>query len=609
MVEISLQVPKRYEAEERKTIMKQKKPLNEVIYLPEYYTGKYSHLLQKEKASEILYWDFTKNVSETVKLQIENLLMYILKTIKDREKRLNYYLLPLKYLLQYAEESGLQDLLKMELLQEKEYTVFLKASMGKSCGSPKRFITFYRETLFVMNKEIDWSANVWYVDKLNIEPSRQSQGNNIRSFNFLDVINLENRMAIQKYIKYLLTLTSLNIGTIKIFCCNAKAFLKYMEERAWVISDINQETVEQYFLTLRLEKISPQSFNNKIKAVTDFLVYLQHVQIVDTFSIHINLFEKKAYPVGKKYPNLDEQLEAFSEYVYDFPKHLCVMSCILLYTGIDKGKLFQLKDSNFYIQNEESWLRIPETNRSIPIPEGVHLMVLKFARMQHIPIDSYLFYDDKGKRYTYQSFRNAIMRQCSLRGILDNEYVFRGNGYQIEFCKWLYEAGASVQVIRDYMGYTSDDTVKKNLSIMDEKIIRASELFFQKMDNVLGGALPVEKYDKMRECNQEENRKKVELAITEIKKMEMEGKKISVSELSRNTGLSKAFFYKNEDVRSVLDSSTEQQREKNFVAIKEEVKRMSLERQVEYYEKKIKELIRENEILQAENAKLKQKNN
>lgn len=201
------------------------------------------------------------------------------------------------------------------------------------------------------------------------------------------------------------------------------------------------------------------------------------------------------------------------------------------------------------------------------------------------------------------------MRQCSQRGILDNEYVFKGNGYQIEFGKWLYKAGVSIQAIRDYMGYTSDETVKKNLSIMDEKIIRASELFFQKMDSVLGGALPVAKYDKMKECNQEENRKKVELAITEIKKMEMEGKKISVSELSRNTGLSKAFFYKNEDVRSVLDASTEQQREKKFVAIKEEVKRMSLERQVEFYEKKIKELIRENESLQEEIAKLKRKNN
>ena len=51
--------------------MKQKKPLNEVIYLPEYCAGKFSLLLQKEKTSEILYWDFTKNVSEIVKLAWE----------------------------------------------------------------------------------------------------------------------------------------------------------------------------------------------------------------------------------------------------------------------------------------------------------------------------------------------------------------------------------------------------------------------------------------------------------------------------------------------------------------------------------------------------------
>lgn len=85
--------------------MEQKKALNQVIYLPEYYAGKFSRLLQKEKTSEILYWDFTKNVSETVKLQIENLLTFIVKTIKDREERLNNYLLPLKYFLQYANKD------------------------------------------------------------------------------------------------------------------------------------------------------------------------------------------------------------------------------------------------------------------------------------------------------------------------------------------------------------------------------------------------------------------------------------------------------------------------------------------------------------------------
>ena len=249
-------------------------------------------------------------------------------------------MLPLKYLLQYAEESGLQDLLKMELSQEEEYTAFLKASMGKSYGSQRRFITFCREILFMGNKEIDWSANVRYVDKLNIDPSRQSQGNNIKSFNFCDVINIENRATLQKYIKYLLTLTSLNIGTVKIFCCHAKAFLRYLEEQSMVISDINQETVNQYFSTLLLEEISPQSYNNKIRAVTDFLVYLQRVQIMDSFPIHVDLFGKKVYSVVKRYPSLEEQLEYFSEYIYDFPKTLCVMSCILLYTGIDKENYF-----------------------------------------------------------------------------------------------------------------------------------------------------------------------------------------------------------------------------------------------------------------------------
>ena len=92
--------------------------------------------------------------------------------------------------------------------------------------------------------------------------------------------------------------------------------------------------------TLLLEEISPQSYNNKIRAVTDFLVYLQRVQIMDSFPIHVDLFGKKVYSVVKRYPSLEEQLEYFSEYIYDFPKTLCVMSCILLYTGIDKENYF-----------------------------------------------------------------------------------------------------------------------------------------------------------------------------------------------------------------------------------------------------------------------------
>lgn len=50
------------------------------------------------------------------------------------------------------------------------------------------------------------------------------------------------------------------------------------------------------------------------------------------------------------------------------------------------------------------------------------------------------------------------------------------------------------------------------------------------------------KYDKMNETNRQESEKKIQLAIAEIRRTVSEGNAISVSDLSRNTGLSKGFF-------------------------------------------------------------------
>lgn len=100
--------------------MKKKIPLNQIIYLPDYFVGNIAQSFQREDL-EILYWDFGKEINETVKLQIEQLLNHAVKTIKDKEERRNRYLLPLKYLFCYAENSGLQDILKMEMAQEEEF--------------------------------------------------------------------------------------------------------------------------------------------------------------------------------------------------------------------------------------------------------------------------------------------------------------------------------------------------------------------------------------------------------------------------------------------------------------------------------------------------------
>lgn len=154
------------------------------------------------------------------------------------------------------------------------------------------------------------------------------------------------------------------------------------------------------------------------------------------------------------------------------------------------------------------------------------------------------------------------------------------------------------------MGYSTDETVKKYIGWVDEKVAEKSDEFFKQEENSLGGRLLMSKYDKMNETNRQESEKKVQLAIAEIRRTASEWNAISVSDFSGNTGLSKGFFYKNEQVKNILDEEKEKQDQGTLARIKREVRDNSLEKQVELYQREIKRLLDENENLKKENQKL-----
>ena len=64
----------------------------------------------------------------------------------------------------------------------------------------------------------------------------------------------------------------------------------------------------------------------------------------------------------------------------EFPEQLRIMSLILLYTGINKGKLFLLRNADFYYEKDDSWMKVPSTNRSVPVPDILHLLVKAFRK-------------------------------------------------------------------------------------------------------------------------------------------------------------------------------------------------------------------------------------
>ena len=301
---------------------------------------------------------------------------------------------------------------------------------------------------------------------------------------------------------------------------------------------------------------------------------------------------------------LDEKLGLLEENLHLFPEDLRVMSVILIHTGITKGKLLLLKGRDFNWDNGTSWMSIPEADRKIPIPDILHWIVIKYMKRNQKEIEDYLFLNSRGKRYTTAGFCDAIRKQCLIHGILDGEYVFKGCDYQKEFCKMLYRNGTSIQAIREYMGYATDERVKEYIGWQDERIAKASEQYFAQEEHSLGGAVQLAKHDKMNEINRQESQRKMELAIREIKSALKEGRNISVSKLSKKTGLSKGFFYKNEEVRAALDEVKREQDIEQMTEIRKEIKQYSLEKQNEIYRAELENLKRENEELKKENQKL-----
>lgn len=577
---------------------------NEPIYLPEYFTGRMAKSFDLEKDKDILFWDFSADVCETVKNQVEWILRHIVKYIKNREERRNQYLLPLKFLFLYAVEAKLLDILRMEMVQEQEYTARLKLKIGRYCGSPGKFLEFCRKGLFLKEKEPAWHANVWYVDGLNINPERQAKGSVIQRFSFLDIVVSENRAAFQEYTKYLFRITGQSVGTIRIQHTYVREFMCYLEENDIAVSHINHQMVKRYLEHLRTQRIKPQSCNNKIHGTIKFISYLQVKGLVCYFEIPSAHFLKKAYPVRNEIRGLDGKLEQLEGKLYLFPEDLRVMSVILIHTGIAKGKMLLLKGTDFCWDNETSWMRIPDTERKIPIPDVIHWIVIRYMKRHQKEMEQYLFLNNNGMRYTTAGFCAAFMKQCSVQGILNEEYVFKGCGYQKEFCKMLYKSGTSIQVIRDYMGYATDERVKEYIGWQDERIACASKKYFAQEEHSFGGVALMAKHDKMNEVNRQESQRKIEMALQEIKSAADKGKSVSVSELSKKIGLSRGFFYKNEQVRTALDAVRQGKEDEQLIKIRREIQEYSLEKQNELYKKELEKLKKENEELKKENQKL-----
>lgn len=109
----------------------------------------------------------------------------------------------------------------------------------------------------------------------------------------------------------------------------------------------------------------------------------------------------------------------------------------------------------------------------------------------------------------------------------------------------------------------------------------------------------------MVNLNRVQSDEKITCAITAIGKMQQENEKITIVELTKRTGFSRGFFYKNPKVRRELERAFEDQKGKTFINQRQAIFDKALEKKViilEDQNDKLKQTVQE---LEKEIRKLK----
>ena len=109
------------------------------------------------------------------------------------------------------------------------------------------------------------------------------------------------------------------------------------------------------------------------------------------------------------------------------------------------------------------------------------------------------------------------------------------------------------------------------------------------------------KYDSMIACNKKASEEKAEGGQHIYQHQERE--KVTVPKLTKRTGLSRGFFYKNETVRKEMDRALEQQA--GMIDPKRYIGDIVLKNRINVLEEQIRELKREKEQMEKENVRLR----
>ena len=421
-------------------------------------------------------WDFSRKAPEKMKRQIFDILNRDGKLLRDHLKRLwRFY--------QFCLNAQVEDIEQMGLEQTMDYQ---KQVMEE--GQPKAagIIDTCRRILFLQAKEINWDADVWYLERFCLQPERMDPSNPVVSLSFTEVTHDGNRKLLKKYMRYGLGLTDLSLRYLRGEFIEIRGFLKELEQDACAMTE---GEIRDYIQGLQEQHIKPETFNRRIMSLQHFYHFLQARKYVGRVPFHADYYLKKTLPQHHDRSVEEKTADEILQKLHRFPEKLRLMYLHLWGIGLRVSEVCTLKGNAYYIQGRDTWIQVYQikmkTYKRIPIPAAVYQLMQVYLKKHRIAADSYIFQNTHGGAYHSGTFRSQMVKCCRELGIQGGEYMFQSHDYRHGVATYFYDSGVSIQGVRDYLGHAYEGMTRQYIDYMPDKLDRSNKEFFTKPGNSL----------------------------------------------------------------------------------------------------------------------------
>ena len=173
------------------------------------------------------------------------------------------YTAPLHFFYMYCIDKGISDLTRLEQDQIDDY--FNKAKeIPLVKNRYHQIVDKAQRILFLQAKDINWEANVWYLERFQFDETRYDPTRPVRRISFLDIADRKNREYLKIYIKYQLGVTGISVQNIWARTYITKAFLRFLDQEKLAVDQLTAAEIDLYMRKLREENVEIATFNDKV---------------------------------------------------------------------------------------------------------------------------------------------------------------------------------------------------------------------------------------------------------------------------------------------------------------------------------------------------------